>query len=273
MFLMADGSLYTLAALIGQMLYNQVRYAETARVFYKLRGRTSNRVSTGLVQELGYAKYGTQFYAVKKLLMEEEILGSNGKFVENAPNVWLAELPQVVGKKERGVLGDEVPFKVFLASVLGSSRLGDLSKALALSRSSVYHAASRLYKAGLLQRNGTEIAPSGSAQAWLSGYLDACKTHVNVTGDISVLFRAVPAYIEGPRAYFALHHEVGRPIGRADMVIATWTPYLGFWESVVNRVRYFVEYRKDVKVLVANPSARVVWVDRLPFNAKARLPR
>ena len=269
---MTDESLYSLRAPTGQMLYNQVRYAEAVRVFYKLRGRTSNRVSTGLVQELGYAKYSTQFYAVKKLLMEEGILDSNGKFVENAPNVWLAELPQVVGKKEREVLGDEVPFKVFLASVLGSSRLGDLSKALALSRSSVYHAASRLYKAGLLQRNGTEIAPSGSAQAWLSGYLDACKTHVNVTGDISVLFRAVPAYIDGPRAYFALHHEVGRPIGRADMVIATWAPYLGFWESVVNGVRYFLEYQKNVKVLVANPSARVVWVDRLPFNAKARMP-
>ncbi|MDG6934310.1 MAG: hypothetical protein JRN68_06390 [Nitrososphaerota archaeon] len=37
---MADESSYALTALIGQMLYNQVRYAETARVFYKLRGRT-----------------------------------------------------------------------------------------------------------------------------------------------------------------------------------------------------------------------------------------
>ena len=61
------------------------------------------------------------------------------------------------------------------------------------------------------------------------------------------------------------------PTGRADTVVATWAPYLGFWESIVNGARYFLGCQKNVEVLVANPSARVVRVglakndDRLLF--------
>ena len=252
------------------LLYDQIRYAEAVRAFYRLRGRPSGHFSSGIVESLGYAKYSNQFYAVKKLLKQEGVLDREGRFVNSAPNVWLAELPQIVTKKEMKVLGDEIPYTVFAAAVLDSiKRLGSLAKELQKSRSSLYYAASRLIEAGLLQKSRDEISPLGSGKDWLLKYLEACKTHVDVTGDISMLFRAVPGYVDGPRAYYALHHEVGMPIGRSDMIIATMKPFINFWTSVITEVRYFREYGKGIKTALASPSARIVWFEGLPFNARA----
>jgi hypothetical protein len=209
---------------------------------------------------------------VKKLLKQEGILDSEGRFVTSAPNVWLAELTQILTKKQLKILGDEIPYTVFLAAVLGSTkRIGLLAKQLCMSRSSVYYATSRLEETGLLEHNKKhEISPADKPKEWLLTYLEACKTHVDVTGDIPILFRAVPGYIDGSRAYYAQHHEVGMPIGRSDMVIATMRPFIDFWSSMIKQVRYFKEYGKDILVALANPSVRVVWVDRLPYNARAR---
>ena len=241
--------------LMDMLLYDQIRYAEATRAFYRLRGRPSGHVSSSIVGSLGYAKYSNQFYAVKKLLKQEGVLDREGRFVNSAPNVWLAELPQIIPKKEMKVLGDEIPYTVFAAAVFGTTkRLGSLAKELHMSRSSVYYAASRLVEAGLLQITRNEISPVGSAKEWLLKYIEACKTHVDVTGDIPKLFRAVPGYIDGPRAYYALHHEVGMPIGRSNMIIATMKPFINFWTSIVTEIRYFKEYGKGIKIALASPS-------------------
>jgi hypothetical protein len=256
------------------MLYDQIRYAEEARVFYRLRGRSEDTVASSIVQGLGYAKYSNQFYKVKKRLKEEAVLDGKGRFIETPPNTWLAELPQIVGEKEREVLGYKVSNTLFLAVLLSRSRrIGELGEKLGLSRRSVYAATQRLIQAELLRKGGPFVSILETpAKKWLSKYLDVSKTLADISGNISVLFRAVPAYIGGPRAYYALHRESGMPIGRADMAIATPEPFLGFWNAVVREVRYFREYGKQVVVSTANPSARVVWIERLPFDSKARQP-
>jgi len=257
------------------MLYDQIRYADEVRTFYRLRNRPVRTVNSGIVQSLGYSKYSNYFYMVKRRLKEDEVIDKDGKFVENPPNAWLARLPEEVDDKARETLGYKTPYIVFLAAMLQSHlQLGELSNGLDLSRRSVYSAASRLVGADLLQKDGTRISVAESpVKNWLSKYLATCLNHADISGDISILFRTVPAYIDGPRSYYAIHRVSGMPIGRADMVIVAPKLLVGFWEGAVRSIRYFREYQKKVEVSATVRNAEVVWVDKLPFNAKAKAPR
>ncbi|MDG6989601.1 MAG: hypothetical protein JRN21_09840 [Nitrososphaerota archaeon] len=255
------------------MLYDQIRYADEIRMFYKLRGRQSGRVGSSIVQSLGYSKYSNHFYVVKRRLRDDGVLDGRGKLVETSLNAWLAELPELVDEEARSALGRKGAYTLFLATVLNPEvRPGELAKELGSSRRSVYWGASRLIDAGLVRRNNAAVhAIETPAKEWLSKYLAACIDHADFTNDIQVLFRAVPAYINGARAYFAFHRESGMPIGRADMAIATPKPFMGFWEDVVREVKYFRDYQKEVVVATASPSVRVVWKDKLPFNSRVKL--
>jgi DNA-binding transcriptional ArsR family regulator len=224
------------------------------------------------VQTLGYSGYSRRFYEVKRQLKADGVLDFHGRFIENAPNSWLAELPAIVDKQQLRVLGDRVPYVAYLAAVEAPGKVGSLATMLDMTRSSLYHATARLAEAGLVRTIKGEVsAPQSPFREWLTRYLEVCKTHADVTGDVAVLFRAVPAYIDGPRAYYALHRAVGAPIGRTDMLIATPEPFRVYWQGAIRNVRYFREYQKKVEVVVS-PSAKVVWVEGLPFNSKARRP-
>lgn len=256
------------------MLYEQIKYAEAVRLFYRLRGRQTSTVSSDLVRQLGHRAYSSQFYAMKRRLKADGVLDRGGRFIDSMPNACVAELPLIVGKETRKKLGEEVSFSVFLAAVLSPSQsIKGLSASLGFDRSSIYRVASALKRAGLVKLGSEKgLSARGSAVGWLLDYLEVCKTYVNVTGDISVLFRAVPACIDGPRAYYALHRESGMPVGRADMVILTPEPYRAYWEGISRDAKYFREYQRRVDVASPNALPRVVWVEGLPFNVRAKAP-
>ena len=113
------------------------------------------------------------------------------------------------------------------------------------------------------------ITADEKLRKWLLRYVELSKLQVDTTGDISYLFGTVPAHVSGPAARNALNYEPGRPIGPSDMVISTYKPFRTEWESTIRGVRYFKEYPKTVKVVLANPSDKVAWVGRIPYSTPA----
>lgn len=255
------------------MLYNQIRYAEVVRKLYRLRHLLAQKTHPDIGSRLGYPKYSKQFYRVKKKLEEEGILDRQGRFVENLTSLWLAELPLHASKEQITVLGNKVPCNIFLATMMDSPRkAGELSKELNFNRKAVYDAIDKMEKCGLVVRENSKISvKEGSVNRWLQKYVELCKTYADTTDDVSVLFSGVQAYISGSQAYYMVNYEPGRPMGPADMIIATYKPFLKFWESVVEEVRYFKDYPKNLEIDLAKTSDKIVWIDRVPYNKKAKI--
>jgi predicted transcriptional regulator len=254
------------------MLYEQIRYAEIIRKLYRLRHLLAEGTHPDIGSRLGYPKYSKQFYRVKRKLQDEGVLDKQGRFAENLPNLWLVELPLQVAKKHIRILGEKVPYNVFLAAFMDSpAKAGGLSKELNFNRKAVYNSINRLRKEGLVTKKNSKIAVNNEANvySWLARYIELCKTYVDTTNDTAILFRTVPAYISGPQAYYMINYEPGRPVGPADMIILTYKPFLQFWRSVTKQIRYFKEYPKNVEIDLAKPTDKIVWLDRFPYNKKA----
>jgi hypothetical protein len=259
------------------MLYEQIRYAEEIRRLYKLRHLLLHARRPAIDALLGYPKNSTQFYRIKKALQATHVLDGQGRFVENPPNLWIAELALNANRAQTKALGNKVPYTIFLAATLEPrTTIRVLPRELFVKRQTVHKALNRLLRVKAVSkksRNGTLIVTDEKLRNWLLRYIDLSKSHADATGDISYLFGAVPAHISGAAARYAVNYEPGRPIGPSDMVIATYKPFQSLWESLVKEVRYFKEYPKKVEVGLANPYDEIAWIGGIPYNKKMRRPR
>jgi len=255
------------------MLYDRIRYGEVIRRLYKLRHLLVHKAHPDLGSRVGYSKYSKQFYRITRKLVEEGVLDKQGRFVENLPNLWIAELTIHATGKQIEALGNRVPYNVFLAVSLDSpKKAGELFRELNLNNKATYLAIGKLKKVGLIRKEDSLISAQKeeSAYDWLLRYLDLCKTYADTTEDISILFNAVPAYISGPQSYYMINYEPGRPVGPADMKIITPKPFVKFWESVINEVHYFKKYPKRVEIDFAKSKGQIIWIERLPYSKTSR---
>lgn len=255
------------------MLYEQLRYAEVVRKLYKIRHLLVHKDHPDIGSRVGYQKYSKQFYRIKKNLAKEGILDREGKFVENILNLWMVELPIDADNNQIKVLGNRIPYTLFLSLCLDSpKKSGELSKDLNLNRMSAYLAIEKLKKTELISSEDSLIvALGGEVHRWLMRYLELCKTYADTIGDISPLFNTVPAYIGGKQAYYMANYEPGRPVGPSDMEIITFKPFVNFWESVIKEISYFKDYPKTVEIGLAKPKDSVVWIDRLPYKKTRKI--
>ncbi len=255
------------------MLYEQLRYAEVIRKLYKLRHLLVHKAHPDIGSRVGYTKYSKQFYRITKKLVKEGILDKEGRFVENLLNLWLVELPINATDKQIEILGNRIPYTVFLSLCLDSpKKSGELSKELNLNRMSTYIAIEKLKKAELIRlEDSVLVTEGGGVHRWLLRYLDLCKTYSDTTDDISPLFNTIPAYIGGKQAYYMANYEPGRPVGPSDMSIITFKPFMRFWESAIKEVGYFKDYPKSVEIAIAKPKDSVVWIDMLPYKKTRKI--
>lgn len=252
------------------MLYLQIRYAEEARTLYRLRHVLASRGRPEIHSRLGYPRYNEQLRRIKNVLKQEHVLDRQGRFVESEPNIWLSRLPVVADRRKTQTLGHRIPYSVFLALTVDiRTSLKVLPKALKIDSHSTALAVERMKKTGVIARGRDGVTADGKLSEWLLRYIELAKSHAKATGDISYLFRAIPAYIAGPRAFYDLHYEPGRPIALADMIVATYEPFRRLWESVVSDIPYFQEYPHTVKLGDAG-RFDVTWVNGLPYERRPR---
>jgi hypothetical protein len=230
------------------MLYEQIRYAEEIRRLYKLRHLLHHARRPAIDALLGYPKNSTQFYRIKKALQATHVLDGQGRFVENPPNLWTAELALNANRAQTKALGNKAPYTIFLAATLEpQTTTKALPRELFVKRQTVHKALNRLLRVKAVSKmsgDETLIVTNEKLRTWLLKYIDLSRSHADTTGEVSYLFGAVPAHITGPAALYAVSYEPGRPIGPSEMVIATYKPFQNVWESFVNEVRYFKEYPK-----------------------------
>ena len=244
------------------MLYEQIRYAEVIRKMYRMRHLLSQKKPPDMGTRLGYPKYSKQFYRIKSKFREEGIIGSGGTFVESLPNMHVVVMPLRVDMRQIGVLGNRVPYVLFLALVVDSPRRGaDLARECRVSAKAARDALRRMAGAGIVRTGGGVAAAveDSPAYAWLAGYLAAARSWMDVSGDTSVLFNTVPSYVGGPYARHLLDYEPGAPMGSAEMKIFTYKPFLGLMESIVRESLYFGSRSRRVSVGLAgdDPTRRV----------------
>ena len=257
------------------MLYTQIRYADEVRTLYRLRHMLASRGRPEIHSRLGYAKYSEQLRRIKNILKMEHVLDRAGRFVESEPNIWLARLPLVADRRKTRVLGHKIPYGVFLTlTVDPRAILKDLPRRLKNDAHSTSLALKRMSKAGIITKDGDSAKVDGKLSEWLLRYIGLAKSQAMATGDISYLFRTIPSYITGPRAFYDLHYEPGRPMAPADMVVATYEPFRGLWEGFVRDVFYFQEYPHKVTITISPVEVSdVIWVNGLPYERRAKLQK
>ena len=236
------------------MLYEQIRHADTIRKMYRMRHLLSQKKPPDMGTRLGYPKYSKQFYRIKSKLKQEGIIGSRGTFVESLPNMHVVTMPLHVDRHQIGVLGNRVPYVLFLALVVDPPRRGAyLARECRLSAKAVRDALRRMESVGIVRMSGgVAIAVEDSpAQAWLTRYLAAARSWMDVSGDTSVLFNTVPSYVGGPHARHLADYEPGTPMGSAEMKIFTYKPFLGLMESIVRESLHFESRSRRVSVGLA----------------------
>ena len=236
------------------MLYEQIRYADTIRKMYRIRHLLSQKKPPDMGTRLGYPKYSKQFYRIKSKLREEGIIGSRGTFVESLPNMHVVTMPLHVDGRQAGVLGSRVPYVLFLALLVDSPRRGAcLARECRFSAKAVRDALRRMEGVGIVRMSGGAAAAveDSPMHAWLTRYLAAVRSWLDVSGDTSVLFNTVPSYVGGPHARHLLDYEPGTPMGSAEMRIFTYRPFLALMESIVRESLHFGSRSRRVSVGLA----------------------
>lgn len=249
------------------MLYEQIRHAEVIRKMYRMRHLMGQKKPPDMGTRLGYPKYSKQFYRIKSKLREAGIISSRGTFVESLPNMHVVVMPLRVDRRQISVLGNRVPYFLFLALVADSPRRGaDLARECRVSAKAARDALKRMVGAGIARvDNGVAGAVEDSpAYAWLAGYLAAARSWMDVSGDTSVLFNAVPSYVGGPHARHLLDYEPGSPMGSAEMKIFTYKPFLGLMESIVRESLHFGSRSRRVSVGLAGDDSPQ-WIGGIPY--------
>jgi|GEM_PF-2267742 len=254
------------------MLYTKIRHAETIRTLYRLRNVLAHEYHPEIGSKLGFAKFSGHYYRLMKKLQEEKILDSEGRFVETTTNSWLVELPTIVEPVILKILGNRIPFLIYLAFTIGwSTSSGRIIKELFLTRSSTHNALTKLGMHNLIEKTDSDFLVRGEPfHRWLRRYLQLCKTQADIKNDIAILFDTVPAYVDGDQAYYLLNYEPGRPIGPANMIIKTHEPFFSFWKSAINEIRYFKEYPKNVQLEVITKNEKILWLNGIPYNKNAK---
>ena len=249
------------------MLYEQIRHARIIRHLYRIKHQLARRKGPDLGTRLGYPKYSKQFYRVRSLLVREHIINHRGEFIQSLLNIHMAKMSLRVEEGQISVLGDRVPYCLFLALACGTpARAGSLAGELHLSRKAVYDALARMKETGLVSMSGpVATANDGPARRWLAEYLDLLAAWMDASEDVSVLFNTIPACVGGPLARYLLDYEPGRPMGLADMHIFTPEPFFDLVTSTTEKSRYFRHYSKKVKILAAH-CGHVEWVDGVPYR-------
>ena len=254
------------------MLYTKIRYAVQIRKRYKLRHLLEYDRHPDLGSRLGYTKNNRQFFLLKKRLKAEKILDKDGRFIESITNKWLTELPIMSTPEELRTLGFKSTFNLYLALALTKSlKINQMIHELKMSSRTVYDSIKKLQILSLIIQNKSLVRINDEKQiyTWLEKYLDLTLRQTDVDGDISILFKTVPGYIDGPQAYYLTNYKPGRSVGPSNMKIKTNYPYLKYWEYAVRTVRYFREYPKKILVLESHDDdSEITWLDELPYNKK-----
>lgn len=255
------------------MLYTKIRYCDAIRKLYRLRNIMVHERHRDISSRLGYQKYSKYYYDLLEKLMDEKVLDRNNVFIDNMPNSWLTELPKILSKEQTKILGNYIPFAIYLAlffDIVKSPR--SLHDELKFTRSSTYYAIDKLKELNLIKTEKSEVivAKKSKFYEWLFRYLELTLVHADVKNEISILFDSAPAFMDGPHAYYIVNYEPGRPIGPSDMIIRTHKPYMEFWRVVLKNVRYFKEYPKRIKLLTIQKEEKIVWINSLPYNKNAK---
>lgn len=253
------------------MLHEQIRHARIIRHLYRIKHQLARRKGLDLGTRLGYPKYSKQFYRVRSLLVKERIINRRGEFIQSLPNMHMAKMSLHVEEDQIRVLGDRVPYGLFLALACGApQQAGALAGGLRFSRKAVYDALARMRGVGLVNVSGPVAAASdGPARRWLVEYLDLLAVWIDASEDASVLFNTVPACVGGPLARYLLDYEPGRPMGLADMHIFTPEQFFDLVTSTIEKSRYFRHYPKKVEISVAH-DGHVEWVNGVPYCKDVR---
>lgn len=257
------------------MLYNKIRNANRIRKLYRLRNILAHRKRPEISSRLGFSKYSKQYYSLMKRFEEEKILDKNGLFIEKPTNIWIAELPLMIkNEKELQVLGSRGSYLVYLALVFEKSiTLNDIVKDLQISKRVTFDIINKLEEVNLIIKQNNELMINETTDMfiWFEKYLGICLRESDSTGEISLLFDCVPAYIDGPHAYYILNYEPGRPVGPANMVIRTYKPYELFWEVVKEEIRYFKHFPKKIWIGQPIENNEIVYREGIPYNGNAEL--
>ena len=263
--------LYIFGTITTHMLYDQIRYVHATRKLYKMRHMLVHNRSPEMGTRLGYPKYSKQFYRVKSKLREEGIIGSDGTFVESLTNLHLVMMPLRVDRAHVAILGRRVPYTIFLALTNGGSKTaGRLAAECGFSRKAVYNALDTMSNAGLVRidRHVAKAEEGSSAREWLDGYLGAVMSWIDVSDDISVLFRTIPSCVGGPHAHQLRDYEPGMPMGSAEMQIFTYKPFLHLMESIVRDSQHFGRQPRRVLVKPVD-GMETRWIDGVPYQKDA----
>ena len=253
------------------MLYQQIRYAVEIRKLYKIRHLLIRRRHPAIDSLLGFSKSSMQFYRIKKTLRTEGVLDREGKFIENTPNLWMAELALQASREQTKTLGHEVPYSMFLAAVLQPPTgitTRELSGDLHIARQTIHYALKELQSARVLKSAGRgKVTVEEKLRDWMLRYLDIAKSFVDTTGETFYLFNMIPSHIGGAAARYVVKYEPGRPLGPSDMKIETYKPFLAVWESLIRDVRYFREYPRKVELDLAKPDEKIIRIGGIPYHA------
>jgi len=262
-------------AYVRAVLYDLLRIVSKIDLFYKLRGAGAGpRRFTP--QRIGYAGRTTAYKNLRRALIRGEVLNKEGVFVENGPNVWLAQLPQRVQDSQVAVyLGRRVPYMIFLALTLNESKDFEspfrLARELRIPVRSTYAAVKLLVKRGLIEQAKLTVADMKSPkqlERWLNRYLDLTIEHANLKHDSSKMFQAVPAYIDGLEALQRVKYEAGMPIGPSPMIIRTCEAFRPFWMRALDEVDDFKERSRTVSIRNPSTDNEIVWISGLPYASK-----
>lgn len=276
------------------MLYQQIRHAHTIRGAYRIKHQLIQKKKFDLGTRLGYPKRSKQFYRVKSVLADEQIFNRYGMFVESPINIHMAKMPLLVKEDQIKVLGDPIPYYIFLALVAGTQKQYQvLAKEFGFSRMGVYNALRRMKEVDLVSISSlTPSISDESAYRWFKKYLELATIWIDLNEDISVLFNIVPAYVGGPMARYMLDYEPGRPLVFKDIQILTHELFLGLVEDIIENSQYlkerhtkvnlsrFKDYsaasnmsdfknRRTQKIAQVGNSIRMDWIDRIPYCMNA----
>jgi hypothetical protein len=265
-------------AYVKPLLYDLLRIAPKIELFYKLRGAGAGPLHLRS-QRIGYSGRTGAYKNLRRRLIREGVLNREGVFIDNGPNLWLARLSEhVEGPQAAAWIGRRIPYMVFLAPVLNEGTYPkssyQLARDLGMNLTSAYSAVRSLVNRGLIDRPEIAVAdgkPARQLQSWLERYLELIIEHANLSHESAKMFRAVPAYIDGPEALQRVKYAAGMPIGPAPMVIRTYKPYWPFWARTLDKVDDFRERERPVSLDLAHRDTRIIWVSGLPYSSKPKL--
>ena len=256
------------------MIYTKIKHAEKIRKLYKLQSIMAHKQHQEIGSRLGFQKYSRYYYELIKKLHKERVLDEKGVFIDNTINLWLTELSGILSQKEIKVLGGRVPFSIYLDLFLNPIKKNprDIHDELRLTRSSTYYAIEKLASENLIERTDSKVIVSDKHEffKWLTKYVELCLSYTDITKEIFILFDLMPAYIDGPQAFYMVNYEPGRPIGTSNMIIRTHEPYVKFWKYVIDHVSYFNRYPKQITVLPIEGKNEIIWMDEIPYDKNAK---